>query len=93
MQRKDDMIYLIFAFRSRTQSIRFSGELKAAGVVNTLVSTPREVSVGCGLSVKIGESAIGVAAAKLHTLELNTFIGAFRVTHIGSEKHVERITV
>ena len=45
------------------------------------------------LSVKIGESAIGVAAAKLHALELNTFIGAFRVTHIGSEKHVERITV
>lgn len=87
------MIYLIFAFRSRTQSIKFSGELRNAGVNNTLIGTPREVSVGCGLSVKIDESAIGVAVAKLHALDLNTFIGAFRITCVGREKYVERLIV
>ena len=85
------MIYLIFAFRSRTQSIRFGGELRNAGVNNVLISTPRDVSVGCGLSVKIDERAIGIATAKLHALGLNTFIGAFRITHVGREKYVERL--
>ncbi len=87
------MIYLIFAFRSRTQSIKFSGELRNAGVNNVLISTPREVSVGCGLSVRIDESAIGAATAKLHALDFNTFIGAFRITHAGHEKYVERLFV
>ena len=43
----------IAAFRSRQQVIRFDSALRKAGIHSEIVSTPREVSVGCGLSVAI----------------------------------------
>ena len=41
----------IAAFRSRQQVMRFDSTLRKAGIHSEIVSTPREVSVGCGLSV------------------------------------------
>lgn len=42
----------IAAFRSRQQVTRFDSALRRAGVRSEIVSTPREVSLGCGLSVR-----------------------------------------
>ena len=41
----------IAAFRSRQQVMRFDSALRKAGIHSEIVSTPRDVSVGCGLSV------------------------------------------
>ena len=41
----------IAAFRSRQQVMRFDSALRKAGIHSDIVSTPRDVSVGCGLSV------------------------------------------
>ena len=49
MQYSDN--YGIAAFRSRQQVMRFDSALRKAGIQSDIVSTPREVSVGCGLSV------------------------------------------
>ncbi len=43
--------YGIAAFRSRQQVMRFDSALRRAGIEADIVSTPRDVSVGCGLSV------------------------------------------
>ena len=42
----------IGAFRSRQQVMNFESQLRSAGVHGEVVSTPREIAVGCGLSVK-----------------------------------------
>ena len=42
----------IAAFRSRQMVLRFDGALRRAGIASDIVSTPREVAVGCGLSVQ-----------------------------------------
>ena len=42
----------IAAFRSRQQVMRFDSALKRAGLSSGIISTPREVSLGCGLSVQ-----------------------------------------
>ncbi|MBR6185958.1 MAG: DUF3343 domain-containing protein [Clostridia bacterium] len=42
----------IAAFRSRQQVMRFDSALKRAGLRSEVISTPREVSMGCGLSVR-----------------------------------------
>ena len=42
----------IAAFRSRQQVMRFDSALKRAGIPSDIISTPREVSLGCGLSVQ-----------------------------------------
>lgn len=41
----------IAAFRSRQQVMRFDSALRRAGIRSQVISTPRDVSVGCGLSV------------------------------------------
>ncbi|MCM8900167.1 DUF3343 domain-containing protein [Caldicoprobacter algeriensis] len=44
--------YGLIAFSSRQHAIHFSDILKLAGCPVQLVSTPREISLGCGLSIK-----------------------------------------
>ena len=44
--------YAIASFRSRQQVMNFESQLRNAGVHGEVVSTPREIAVGCGLSVK-----------------------------------------
>ena len=45
-------IFGIAAFRSRQQVLRFESNLKRAGMSVQVITTPRDVSVGCGLSVR-----------------------------------------
>lgn len=42
----------IASFRSRQQVMRFEGALKRAGVPASIITTPRSVAIGCGLSVR-----------------------------------------
>ena len=44
--------YAIASFRSRQQVFGFESALKRAGLRAEVVSTPREVALGCGLSVR-----------------------------------------
>ena len=46
------MPYGIASFRSRQQVFAFESVLKRAGLRAQIVSTPREVALGCGLSVR-----------------------------------------
>ena len=46
-----DEKYGIAAFRSRQQVMRFDSVLRRAGIHAEIVSTPRDVAIGCGLSV------------------------------------------
>lgn len=45
----------IAAFRSRQQVLRFESELRRNGLSAHVMSTPREIQVGCGLSVRFEE--------------------------------------
>jgi len=42
----------VAAFRSRQHVMAFERELRRTGVPVQIVSTPRSISVGCGLSVR-----------------------------------------
>ena len=46
------MEYVIFVFRSRSDSVGFSEFLSARGVRNSLINTPKQAKIGCGLSVR-----------------------------------------
>lgn len=47
-----DEVFGIAAFRSRQQVMNFEGALRRAGLRVKVISTPRDVAVGCGLSVR-----------------------------------------
>ncbi len=71
---------LYFSFRSRTQSINFSRTLSGYGIDNKLISTPKQISRECGLTVIMPATAFETAKSILKR-GYNTFIGAYKLTN------------
>lgn len=70
----------IAAFRSRQQVMRFESALRRAGIRSQVISTPRDVSIGCGLSVQFDlKDKAGVFDVYKQTRPSN-LIGFYQVT-------------
>lgn len=76
----------IGAFRSRQQVMRFDSALRRAGVRSQVISTPRDVSVGCGLSVRFELSDAQAVLDAYQRARPGNLIGFYRVTRSGGER-------
>ena len=85
------MEFIIVAFRSRAQTIKFANLLNAHGVSMEIVNTPKEAGVGCGLSVKIKSQSLELVKRVVFNLSLSSFAGFFMVKEIGGRKIVKSI--
>lgn len=72
--------YYIAVFKSRNQTMQYYNALKTERVQCEIVNTPRQVSLGCGLSVRFGSGALTRALAVLRRLNLYSYGGMFAVT-------------
>lgn len=70
----------IGAFRSRQQVLRFAGALERSGIRTQVISTPREVQVGCGLSVRFELGDAGKVMDVYRRNNPGNLIGFYRVT-------------
>lgn len=70
-------MYYIYSFRSRSESMNFFDDLKNAGIFARLISTPRSISIGCGLSVKIPPENIELANSIMNKCTYKTHLGVF----------------
>lgn len=70
----------IFSFRSRTQSMKFYDMLREENIPSKIINTPREVSVGCGLSVMVNDSSLTEARRVFGYTLYDTFLGLFQIT-------------
>ena len=70
---------IIFAFRSKSQTLRFYEDLRRCGFDCSVINTPQEINFGCSLSVLALESALHGARERITRLGLNTFKGAYLV--------------
>ena len=70
----------IGAFRSRQQVLRFAGALERSGIRTQVISTPREVQVGCGLSVRFELGDAGRVMDVYRRNNPGNLIGFYRVT-------------
>ena len=80
--------YGVAAFRSRQQVLWFEQVLRRYGVPVSVISTPRSISMGCGLSIRFPlERATEVRRA---LLEVNTsnLIGLYRCDYDGARLRV-----
>ncbi|MEA4899790.1 DUF3343 domain-containing protein [Bacillota bacterium Meth-B3] len=78
-----DEVFGIAAFRSRQQVMIFEGALRRAGLRADIISTPRDVAVGCGLSVRFNiEDAAQVQQIFARTRPGN-LIGLYQVDRRG----------
>ena len=76
----------IGAFRSRQQVMRFDSALRRAGIRSQVISTPRDVSVGCGLSVRFELRDAQAVLDAYQRARPGNLIGFYRVTRSGSER-------
>ena len=72
--------FCIAAFRSRLQVMAFEEALKHQGMQASIVTTPRAVALGCGLSVRYEEKDAPRVKALYQALGLGNLIGFYRVT-------------
>ena len=71
--------FCIAAFSSRLQVMAFEEALKNQGLKASIVTTPRAVSLGCGLSVRFDPSDLERARLALHRIPQGNLIGLYSV--------------
>lgn len=76
-------VYGVAAFRSRSQVFMFEGILRREGVASRIVSTPRDVSMGCGLSVQFQLEDTPAVIRSLRRMNTSNLIGLYRVDATG----------
>ena len=76
----------IASFRSRTQVLRLEDALRRAGLPAGVISTPRAVAMGCGLSVRFELSDYPAVISVYRRLNPGALIGFFRVDHYGTRQ-------
>ena len=72
--------FCIAAFASRLQVMAFEEALKQRGMKASIVTTPRAVALGCGLSVRFEEKDFARVKALYQALGMGNLIGFYRVT-------------
>lgn len=80
----------IASFRSRQQVLKFEGALRRMGLRVSVITTPRDVSVGCGLSIRFelaDENRVREAYAQLQPSNL---IGFYQVDRREGQRTVTR---
>ena len=71
--------FCIAAFRSRLQVMAFEDALKQHGLKASIVTTPRDFALGCGLSVRFEEADFPRVKALYQAMGLGNLIGFYRV--------------
>lgn len=72
-------VFGIAAFRSRQQVMHYEGIFHREGIPVRVVSTPREVSAGCGLSLQFSIGQAEEVQALLRRYRPANLIGVYRV--------------
>lgn len=80
--------YGVAAFRSRQQVLRFEQILRRYGVPVSVISTPRDISMGCGLSVRFPLSRAQDVRMALREINTNNLIGLYRAEYDGARLRV-----
>lgn len=71
----------IAVFRSRAQAIDCNSRLRSSGVPSSLINTPREANIGCGLSIRIPQNMLERAKRIILNGKYSAFYGFFRVKY------------
>lgn len=70
----------IVAFKSKTEVFEFAENCFSAGLGGKVVSTPKEIKLGCGFSVSINDRYAYNAYALIKRGYYPTFHGVYRIT-------------
>ncbi|MBQ8556591.1 MAG: DUF3343 domain-containing protein [Clostridia bacterium] len=75
--------FCIAAFRSRQQVMAFEKVLRMSGISSSIVTTPRAVAIGCGLSVRFEEKDMSRVRQLYQQHQPGNLIGFYSVEQAG----------
>lgn len=84
-------IYGVAAFRSRQQVLRFEAALNRQGVPARVVTTPRDIAMGCGLSVRFPMERLQDVKRALLTQNTSNLIGLYQAEYDGARLRVRPV--
>lgn len=73
----------VAAFRSRQQVMNFDAALRRAGIRGRVISTPRDVAIGCGLSVEFQMEDLQAVRQVLNSTRPGNLIGVYQIDRRG----------
>ena len=82
--------YGLAAFRSRTQVLRLEARLRQLGIPAQTVTTPRAVSMGCGLSVRFPPEHIQAVRGAIRAGGSENLIGLYLAEADGGKLRLRR---
>ena len=83
-------VFGIASFRSRQQVFKFEGALRRSGVKVEVITTPRDVSVGCGLSIRFELADADRVMHVYNELRPSNLIGFYRVERMQGQRTATR---
>ena len=81
-------VFGIASFRSRQQVLKFEGALRRAGVRVEVITTPRDVAIGCGLSIRFELADQGRVMEVYRQLRPSNLIGFYRVERMEGQRTI-----
>lgn len=83
-------VFAIASFRSRQQVLKFEGALRRSGIHAEVITTPRDVAVGCGLSIRFELADAARVTEVYQQLRPSNLIGFYRVERTNGQRTVTR---
>ncbi len=71
------MTEVLAVFRSRAQAADCNAKLRGMGIPCSLINTPKEAKIGCGLSVKLSSAAFQRAGRIISRAGYSAFYGFY----------------
>ena len=78
------MEYTIAVFRARNETITFANLLRSYGTRVMIVSTPRQINVSCGISVRFNNNDLETAKNLLGRRRFDSFGGFYLIKQVGA---------
>ena len=79
---------LLAVFRSRAQSLDYGQRLQKYGIPASVIPTPKEAKIGCGLCVRFDANYFIKAQAVLKIGGYSTFRGFYRLDFVNGKTTV-----
>lgn len=84
--------YAIIAFRSRQHALYFSQVLEQEGCETQMISTPKGISIGCGLSLRFSPHKIN-KVIEIYRRNRVPIIGIYLIKQYGNISQLKRISL
>lgn len=85
------MTEILAVFRSRSQAADCNARLNGYGIKSTLINTPKEANIGCGLSVKFTENFLNRAKTVVKGGNYSAFYGYYVMKNVYGRNFFGRI--